>query len=166
MNKKRTIMLSITTVSLTSLTLLNLKPISVHADSTDIPKALLEQNIDSKELSHDPLLDGKQVSNGYSDGGYTYLNPTDTSTERVSSYHLDTQKGWSNDLQTIIYDSQNKEWDIYYLHTEKVLNGNAGAKQNWEQVTNKNFIHFSETNIAFKDDIGEAWTGFNHGNIA
>lgn len=169
-------MLSITTVSLTSLALLNLKPISVHADSTGIPKALLEQNIDSKELSHDPLLDGKQVSNGYSDGGYTYLNPTDTSTERVSSYHLDTQEGWSNDLQTIIYDSQNKEWDIYYLHTEKVLNGNAGAKQNWERVTTKDFIHFSKPNIAIKDlagDIGEAWSSawtgsivVNQGNIA
>lgn len=46
MNKKHTIILSITTISLTSLALLNLKPISVHADSTGIPKVLLKQNID------------------------------------------------------------------------------------------------------------------------
>lgn len=145
--------------------LTNARTTNVQASTSEFPNKLLREN----------NVNNNHVVNGFSDNGYTFINPDSTSSERVSSYHLDNTQGWSNDLQTIIYDTTNKEWDIYYLHTEKVVNGNTGAKQNWERVTTKDFIHFSKPNTAIKDltgDIGDswssAWTGSiitNRGNI-
>ncbi|WEV39984.1 SLAP domain-containing protein [Lactobacillus sp. ESL0681] len=115
------------------------------------------------------------VSNGYTDDGFTYLNPSATSPERENSYHLNTADNWSNDLQTIIYDQKNQEYDIYYLYTGKVILGNTGFRQNWLRVTTKDFVHFSQPTVAIKDlhgDIddtwGSAWTGTiitNNGQI-
>ena len=171
---------SIAVTAILSVGLVNMKAVKVFASTTNIPSTLLEQVKNTQATStadeNDPLLDGKYVSNGYSDNGYTFLKPSDTSSERTSSFHLDTQEGWSNDLQTIVFDSENKEWNIYYLHTEKVVNGDTGAKQNWERVTTRDFIHFSKPNIAIADlkgDIGDAWSSAwtgsiitNQGNIA
>lgn len=173
MNKKYLFITQATISTILSVACLN--SVKVKADKVDTPAVLLQQENTAKK-SDDPLLNGKYVSNGYTDNGYTYLNPTNISSERASSYHLDTKEGWSNDLQTIMYDSENKEWVIYYLHTEKVINGDAGAKQNWQRVTTKDFINFSEPTIAIKDlkgDIGDAWSSawtgsivVNQGNIS
>lgn len=163
---------SVAATVILSVGLVNMKTVKVLASTTNIPSTLLEQvkgiQVTTRADENDPLLDGKYVSNGYSDNGFTFLKPGDTSSERASSFHLDTQEGWSNDLQTIIFDSENKEWNIYYLHTEKVVNGDTGAKQNWERVTTKDFIHFSKPNIAIADlkgDIGDAWSSVWTGSI-
>lgn len=157
----------ITVATLLGLSLEALSTTNAKAAQIDVPAVLIQQK-DFEQKGQDPLLNGKYVSNGYTDGGYTYLNPSDTSPERESSYHLDTDEGWSNDLQTIVYDNENKEWVIYYLHTAKVINGDAGAQQNWQRVTTKDFIHFSQPTIAIKDlkgDIGDAWSSAWTGSI-
>lgn len=130
----------------------------VHADSTD------------------PLLDGVDVSNGYIDKGYTYLNPTDTSAERQASYHLTTNQGWSNDLQTIYYDAASHEYHVYFLHSKDGATNPFGPSgQNWNVATTKDFVHFSEQKTAIPaqgtssdQSWRSAWTGSvvtNNGNI-
>ena len=55
------------------------------------------------------MFEGTDIKSGYIDNGYTYVNPSKTSPERKASYHLTIDQGWTNDLQTIIYDPASKE---------------------------------------------------------
>ena len=107
----------ITVATLLGLSLEALSTNNAKAAQIDVPAVLIQQK-DFEQKGQDPLLNGKYVSNGYTDGGYTYLNPSDTSPERESSYHLDTDEGWSNDLQTIVYDNENKEW-VFYIYIQQ-----------------------------------------------
>lgn len=41
-----------------------------------------------------------------------------TSTAHESIYHLTTKDGWSNDLQTIAWNSKGNYYDLYFLHSK------------------------------------------------
>ncbi|WEV43476.1 SLAP domain-containing protein [Lactobacillus sp. ESL0684] len=154
-----------TSIAAAVLLTLGLTSMSNDVQASDIPSVLLQDNQPGKS---DPLLDGKYVSNGYSDDGFTFLKPTATSPEREDSYHLNVDRDWSNDLQTIIYDEENQEYVIYYLHTANVTNSDTGKQQNWDRVTTKDFIHFSKPTTALRDlsgDIGDAWSSAWTGSI-
>ena len=73
MNKKYLFITQATISAILSVACLN--SVKVKADKVDTPAVLLQQENTAKK-SDDPLLNGKYVSNGYTDNGYTYLNPT------------------------------------------------------------------------------------------
>lgn len=156
----------------TLLGLIELQSQTVKAEVNDT-SLIIQQRVNQDD-NNDPLFNGADVSNGYTDKGYTYVEPTLTSPERQDSYHLTTNQGWSNDLQTINYNQKDNNYNLYYLHTEGGANGNATGGQNWQRVTTKDFTHFSKPNTAIqdkgniKDAWGSAWTGSiitNKGNI-
>ena len=35
----------------------------------------------------------------------------------VAAYHLTTKDGWSNDLQSIVWNEKAKHYDLYFLHS-------------------------------------------------
>lgn len=117
--------------------------------------------------SQDPLWQGADLSNGYTDKGYAYVDPTPTSPERKSSYHMTTDQGWSNDLQTIIYNDKTKQYDLYFLHSADGATNPFGPQgQNWNHATSKDLVHFSKQNDAIPAQGPDspytwksAWTG-------
>ena len=89
------------------------------------------------------MFEGTDIKSGYIDNGYTYVNPSKTSPERKASYHLTTDQGWSNDLQTIIYDPASKEYRLYFLHSaDGATNAFGPQGQNWNVARSKDLIHF------------------------
>lgn len=99
-----------------------------------------------------------------------------TSTAHESIYHLTTKDGWSNDLQTIAWNSKGNYYDLYFLHSKTADDPNEAGDQNWYHTTTKDFVHFTPQNEAIKADGPEApytwtsaWTGtvlVNNGQIA
>lgn len=129
----------------------------------------------------DPMHEGMDIKNGYIDKGYTYVDPTKTSPERKPSYHMVTDQGWSNDLQTILYDPTTKEYHLYFLHSKDGATNPFGPSgQNWNESISKDLIHFSNQQIDAipatdheyannPDTWRSAWTGSiikNNGLIA
>lgn len=98
-----------------------------------------------------------------------------TSTAHESVYHLTTKDGWSNDLQSIVWNEKGKYYDLYFLHSETADDPNEAGHQNWYHTTTKDFVHFTQQNEAIKADGPEApytwssaWTGtvlINKGQI-
>ena len=89
-----------------------------------------------------------------------------TSTAHESIYHLTTKDGWSNDLQSIVWNEQGKYYDIYFLHSKTADDPNEAGNQNWYHTTTKDFIKFTPQNEAIRADGPEApytwtsaWTG-------
>lgn len=99
-----------------------------------------------------------------------------TSTAHESIYHLTTKDGWSNDLQTIAWNSKGNYYDLHFLHSKTSDDPNEAGDQNWYHTTTKDFVHFTPQNEAIKADGPEApytwtsaWTGtvlVNNGQIA
>lgn len=100
-----------------------------------------------------------------------------TGNQHTPFYHLETAQGWSNDVQSIVYNSQKEGWDVYFLHSEDGATNPFGSKgQNWEHVFTKDFVNYSSQNNAIPaqgvsenpDSWKSAWTGSvveNHGEI-
>ena len=94
----------------------------------------------------------------------------------VSKYHLTTKDGWSNDLQTIVWNEKGRYYDIYFLHSQTADDPNEAGHQNWYHTTTRDFVNFTPQNEAIKADGPEApftwssaWTGtvlINNGQIA
>lgn len=126
------------------------------------------------------MFEGTDIKSGYIDNGYTYVNPSKTSPERKASYHLTTDQGWSNDLQTIIYDPASKEYRLYFLHSaDGATNAFGPQGQNWNVARSKDLIHFRKQTDALpslnhefsknNESWKSAWTGSviqNNGTIA
>ena len=74
------------------------------------------------------------------------VNPgviNDKSTEHESAYHMTTDQGWSNDLQTIIYNPVTGEYNLYFLHSVDGADNPFGTSgQNWSRQVTKDLIHF------------------------
>lgn len=100
------------------------------------------------------------------------LNPDNidslTETLHTPFYHLETAQGWSNDLQSIIYDPSKDGYDLYFLHSADGATNPFGSKgQNWEHVFSKDLVHFEKQNEAIPaqgssnnpDSWKSAWTG-------
>lgn len=83
------------------------------------------------------------------------------------SFHLATNEGWSNDLQTIVWNEAKNYYDIYFLHSVDGATDPLGPSgQDWTHTTTKDFITYSkqETAIAAKGGDAQegwqsAWTG-------
>lgn len=126
------------------------------------------------------MFEGTDIKSGYIDNGYTYVNPSKTSPERKASYHLTTDQGWFNDLQTIIYDPASKEYRLYFLHSADGATNEFGPQgQNWNVARSKDLIHFRKQTDALpslnhefsknNESWKSAWTGSviqNNGTIA
>ena len=98
-------------------------------------------------------------------------NPTMTSDEHQADYHLTTQSGWGNDVQTIVKNPKGY-YDVYFLQA-------PGGAQNhgttvWEHTTTTDFKNFGPQNTAIGvGKGGNSWYGaatgsvvINQGNIA
>lgn len=93
----------------------------------------------------------------------------------VAKYHLTTKDGWSNDLQSIVWNSKGKYYDLYFLHSQTADESNEAGHQNWYHTTTKDFVYFTRQNEAIKADgpdkpytWASAWTGTvlkNNGQI-
>ena len=93
----------------------------------------------------------------------------------VAKYHLTTKDGWSNDLQSIVWNSKGKYYDLYFLHSQTADESNEAGHQNWYHTTTKDFVHFTRQNEAIKAagpdkpyTWASAWTGTvlkNNGQI-
>lgn len=93
----------------------------------------------------------------------------------VAKAHLTTKDGWSNDLQSIVWNEKGQYYDLYFLHSKTADDPNEAGDQNWYHTTTKDFIHFTTQNEAIKADGPEApytwtsaWTGTvltNNGQI-
>lgn len=93
----------------------------------------------------------------------------------VAKYHLTTKDGWSNDLQSIVWNGKGKYYDLYFLHSQTADDANEAGHQNWYHTTTKDFVHFTHQNVAIKADgpdkpytWSSAWTGTvltNNGQI-
>ena len=114
--------------------------------------------------------------------GGVLVNQTHVSADAVDSpyhvgkYHLTTKDGWSNDLQSIVWNEKGRYYDLYFLHSQTADDPNEAGHQNWYHTTTKDFVHFTEQNEALVADGPEApftwssaWTGtvlVNNGQIA
>lgn len=149
--------------------------------NSQLNQSIVEKKTVKKTNSNlDVMHEGMADKNGYSDNGYTYVDPSETSPERKASYHMTTDQGWSNDLQTIIYDSASKEYRLYFLHSADGATNPFGPQgQNWNEADSKDLIHFSKQVDALpatsheyannKESWKSAWTGSvikNNGLIA
>lgn len=88
------------------------------------------------------------------------------SPHHVGRYHLTTKDGWSNDLQSIVWNEKGYYYDIYFLHSETADDPDEAGHQNWYHTTTKDFVHFTKQNEALVADGPEtlhawrsAWTG-------
>lgn len=108
---------------------------------------------------------------------YSVSAETRTSSEHVQKAHLTTSHGWSNDLQTIVWNEEGQYYDIYFLHSADGATNPFGHQgQDWFHTTTTDFVHYSEQNSALSahggdatDGWSSAWTGSivtNTGNIA
>ena len=109
------------------------------------------------------------------------LNPNniDSLTETLHQpfYHLETDQGWSNDLQSIVFNSNS--YDLYFLHSQDGATNPFGPSgQDWHHINVKDAAgpYNSKQNVAIEshgpkridDTWKSAWTGSvikNQGNI-
>lgn len=91
-------------------------------------------------------------------------------TNKVSvsqTFHLASHKGWSNDLQTIVWNQEKNYYDIYFLHSVDGATDPFGPNgQDWTHTTTKDFITYSKQETAIpakggdpKEGWHSAWTG-------
>lgn len=91
-------------------------------------------------------------------------------TNKVSmsqTFHLASHKGWSNDLQTIVWNQEKNYYDIYFLHSVDGATDPFGPSgQDWTHTTTKDFITYSKQETAIpakggdsKEGWHSAWTG-------
>lgn len=87
--------------------------------------------------------------------------------QRSQSFHLATNEGWSNDLQTIVWNEAKNYYDIYFLHSVDGATDPLGPSgQDWTHTTTKDFITYSKQETAIPAKGGDsqegwqsAWTG-------
>lgn len=87
--------------------------------------------------------------------------------QRTQSFHLATNEGWSNDLQTIVWNEAKNYYDIYFLHSVDGATDPLGPSgQDWTHTTTKDFITYSKQETAIPAKGGDpqegwqsAWTG-------
>lgn len=125
--------------------------------------SLINQNNQVNQLTR-TMYDSDPTSNGTT-------NPTMTSDEHQADYHLTTQSGWGNDVQTIVKNPKGY-YDVYFLQ------GPGGAQDHgttvWEHTTTTDFKNFGPQNTAIGvGKGGNSWYGaatgsvvINQGNIA
>lgn len=85
----------------------------------------------------------------------------------VAAYHLTTKDGWSNDLQSIVWNEKAKHYDLYFLHSADGAENPLGPKgQDWYHTTTTDFVHFTDQKQAIPASGGHttdgwksAWTG-------
>ena len=83
------------------------------------------------------------------------------------TFHLASHKGWSNDLQTIVWNQEKNYYDIYFLHSVDGATDPFGPSgQDWIHTTTKDFITYSKQETAIpakggdsKEGWHSAWTG-------
>ncbi|MDU2713258.1 MAG: glycoside hydrolase family 32 protein [Streptococcus salivarius] len=83
------------------------------------------------------------------------------------TFHLASHKGWSNDLQTIVWNQEKNYYDIYFLHSvDGATNPFGPSGQDWIHTTTKDFITYSKQETAIpakggdsKEGWHSAWTG-------
>lgn len=81
--------------------------------------------------------------------------------------HLTVEEGWSNDLQTIVWDEVNQEYVIYFLHSRDGASNPMGPSgQEWVRTTTKDFRSYTAQTVAIASTGGDerlgwrsAWTG-------
>lgn len=99
-----------------------------------------------------------------------------TSNEHTQLAHLNTEQGWSNDVQNIVWNETGKYYDVYFLHSKDGADNPFGEQgQDWYHTTTTDFVHYTKQNsaISAKGPDGKytwksAWTGsvvINKGNI-
>lgn len=138
-------------------------PVSGNQDQAKSNNSLINQNNQVSQPTR-TIYDSDSTSNGTT-------NPTMTSDEHQADYHLTTQSGWSNDVQTIVKNPKGY-YDIYFLQ------GPGGAQDHgttvWEHTTTTDFKNFGPQNTAIGvGKGGNSWYGaatgsvvINQGNIA
>ena len=138
-------------------------PVSSNHNQTKSDSSLINRN---NQVSQPTRMtrDSDSMSNGTTD-------PTMTSDEHQADYHLTTQSGWSNDVQTIVKNPKGY-YDVYFLQ------GPGGAQDHgttvWEHTTTTDFKNFGRQNTAIGvGKGGNSWYGaatgsvvINQGNIA
>lgn len=138
-------------------------PVSSNNNQTKSNNSLINQN---NQVSQPTRMtrDSDSMSNGTT-------NPTMTSDEHQADYHLTTQSGWGNDVQTIVKNPKGY-YDVYFLQ------GPGGAQDHgttvWEHTTTTDFKNFGPQNVAIGvGKGGNSWYGaatgsvvINQGNIA
>ncbi|MDU6910765.1 glycoside hydrolase family 32 protein [Streptococcus salivarius] len=83
------------------------------------------------------------------------------------TFHLASHKGWSNDLQTIVWNQEKNYYDIYFLYSVDGATDPFGPNgQDWTHTTTKDFITYSKQETAIpakggdpKEGWHSAWTG-------
>ncbi|WP_099044449.1 glycoside hydrolase family 32 protein [Leuconostoc citreum] len=99
-----------------------------------------------------------------------------SSGEHAQNIHINTDDGWSNDVQNIVWNETGQYYDVYFLHSADGADNPFGPKgQDWYHTTTKDFVHYTKQNSAipsFGPDAPftwkSAWTGSivtNQGNI-
>lgn len=78
----------------------------------------------------------------------------------VSKSHLTTKDGWSNDLQSIVWNSKGQYYDIYFLHSVSADNVFGDEGQNWYHTTTKDFKTYTEQTEAIPSHGGDATQGW------
>lgn len=101
--------------------------------------------------------------------------PAATDNYHMPDYHIHNVQGWSNDVQTITQNPDGS-YNVYFLHSvDGATNPFGPDGQDWEHVTTKDWIHFTDKGIAINshgtdnpDSWKSAWTGSiiqNNGDI-
>lgn len=101
--------------------------------------------------------------------------PAATDNYHMPDYHIHNVQGWSNDVQTITQNPDGS-YNVYFLHSvDGATNPFGPDGQDWEHVTTKDWVHFTDNGIAINshgtdnpDSWKSAWTGSiiqNNGDI-
>ena len=104
------------------------------------------------------IIKNENVNNFSPQTNKTYLSQT---------FHLASNNGWSNDLQTIVWNQEKDYYDIYFLHSVDGATDPFGPSgQDWTHTTTKDFITYSKQETAIpakggnsKEGWHSAWTG-------
>ncbi|MFC3931791.1 GH32 C-terminal domain-containing protein [Streptococcus dentapri] len=100
---------------------------------------------------------------------YHALAESLTSDEHAQKAHLTTSHGWSNDLQTIVWNEAQHYYDIYFLHSADGATEPFGHQgQDWYHTTTSDFVHYTEQSSALAakgGDAQEGWTSAWTGSI-
>lgn len=82
--------------------------------------------------------------------GMLTVNATAVKAEVVGdyaqAYHLNPKNGFMNDIQSVFYNEQTKEYNLYYLHNKDYATGGNGTE--WEHVSTKDFVTYKNLGTA------------------
>lgn len=121
---------------------------------------------------------GLLVSTLLAGGGWAMvaIKPVAAESGLVSLSHLTTKDGWSNDLQSIVWNEEGQYYDLYFLHSISATNVFGDEGQNWYHTTTTDFKTYTSQNEAIASHGGDsqngwksAWTGSvieNNGQIS